>query len=244
MDKAVAIVSGGMDSAALAFMLADQYSELHMLSFDYGQRHRKELKYASGLAEILSDEDRPTAYVRHDIVNLRSITAFLEGSALTDDVDVPDGHYTEDAARITVVPNRNMIMLSVATAVAVARNCDAVYTGVHAGDHFVYPDCRPTFVHYASLAAQAGNDGFSKLGFRIEAPFIHMEKSEIAKVGERYNVPWEKTWSCYKGEAQHCGKCPTCVERQEAFYVAQVNDPTEYEDSLYWKTVTKIEGVR
>jgi 7-cyano-7-deazaguanine synthase len=241
MDKVVAIYSGGMDSSALAYMLADTVGELHLVSFDYGQRHRKELKSAAKLASLLAE--RPTgAYVRHDIVNLKSITSLLEGSALTDaTVDVPDGHYEWDTARKTVVPNRNMMMLSIATAVAVARGCNAVYTGVHAGDHFVYPDCRPGFVAACNLAAVAANDSFAVPGFHIEAPFLHMEKSEIAKVGQRYGVPWHETWSCYKGTPKHCGRCPTCVERQEAFYVAGVTDPTPYQDADYWKTVTKLD---
>jgi len=243
MDRAVAIFSGGMDSSSLVYMLKQDYGELIMLSFDYGQRHKKEITSAKKLAGYL--EENPTgAYTEHRVVNLRTITSMLKGSALTDDVDVPDGHYSEEAARITVVPNRNMIMLGVATAVAVAEEADALYTGVHAGDHFIYPDCRPEFMHHINLAAQAGNESFAKRGFRIEAPFLHMEKSEIAKVGARYGVPWEDTWSCYKGGAIHCGTCPTCVERQEAFYIAGVTDKTKYADAEYWKTVTTVPGVR
>ena len=140
MDKAVAVYSGGMDSTAMVYMLADLVGELHLVSFDYGQKHRKELKNAARIAGLLESRESG-AYIRHDIVNLRSITSLLEGSALTDDsVDVPDGHYEWDTARKTVVPNRNMMMLSVATCIAVARGCNVVYTGVHAGDHFVYPD--------------------------------------------------------------------------------------------------------
>jgi 7-cyano-7-deazaguanine synthase len=244
VDKAVVIFSGGMDSAALLFMLHNQYAEVNAISFDYGQRHRKELKAAAGLVDMLAMSTEGS-YIKHEIVNLRSIKSFLEGSGLTDaSVDISDGHYTWDTARTTVVPNRNMIMLSVATAIAVARGCNAVYTGVHAGDHFVYPDCRPEFVHYANLAAQSGNETFAVPGFRIEAPFLHMEKSEIAKVGTRYGVPWNKTWSCYKGGAKHCGRCPTCVERLEAFYIARVKDTTQYQDKEYWKEVTQVLGVR
>lgn len=243
MDSAVAIYSGGMDSTALAYMLQELYGELYLISFDYGQRHRKELTCAKAIAEGLTDKETG-AYVQHDVVNLKAVTQFLKGSSLTDDVEVPEGHYGEDNMRLTVVPNRNMMMLSVATAIAVARGSVAVYTGVHAGDHFVYPDCRPEFMHHVNAAAQAGNEGFAVRGFRIEAPFVHMEKSEIAKVGQKHGVPWEKTWSCYKGGSIHCGKCGTCVERQEAFFVAGVPDPTKYEDPNYWKFVTKIEGVK
>ena len=228
-----------MDSAALLHMVFNQFSEVHAVSFDYGQRHRKELRAAAAIVERLTDMNEG-AYIWHDIIPLKAVHPFLKGSSLTDDIEVPEGHYTEEAARSTVVPNRNMMMLSVAIALSVVDQADILYTGVHAGDHYVYPDCRPEFVHYINQAAQAGNEGFAKRGFHIEAPFLHMEKSEIAKVGERYDTPWDMTWSCYLGGAHHCGRCPTCVERAEAFWVAGVMDPTVYDDKEYWKTKSKV----
>lgn len=222
--KAVAIVSGGMDSVTLAYKLkADGVDDLHMVSFDYGQRHRKELQYAQVIAGELN--------AQHDIIDLSSITKFLTGSALTDThhVDVPEGHYADESMRLTVVPNRNAVMLSVATAIAVAEGAAFVATGVHAGDHPVYPDCRPEFVVAMSQAMQLGNAGFAAPGFTIEAPFVHISKANIVSEGDHLSVPWQMTWSCYKGGEHHCGVCGTCVERREAFSLAGVVDPTLYE---------------
>src|SRR5215831_12418655 len=123
MSSGVVIFSGGMDSTALLYSVASLYKEVHALSFNYGQRHRKELDCAADIALDLG--------VKHDIIDLTNITCFLKGSSLTDDIEVPEGNYAEDSMKLTVVPNRNMMMLSIATAVAVAEGADAVYTGVH-----------------------------------------------------------------------------------------------------------------
>src|SRR5207247_1919956 len=138
MPKAIAIVSGGLDSITLVYLLHAEGYELHLLSCDYGQRHRKELAYAERCAKRLN--------VVFDIVDLSSIGRFLKGSALTDAIPVPDGHYAAPSMAITVVPNRNAMMLSVAYAVAVAEQAQIVALGVHAVDHFIYPDRRPEFI--------------------------------------------------------------------------------------------------
>lgn len=219
--KTVAIVSGGMDSVALAYLLRDAGHDLTMLSFDYGQRHRRELEYADLAASRLG--------VPWDLVSLNTLTDLLKGSALTDPaVEVPDGHYAEQSMRSTVVPNRNMMMLAIAGAVAVAQGASSVATAVHAGDHFVYPDCRPAFVEAMTAALRLGNEGFAVDGLEVLAPFSLSSKSEIVNIGHALGVPWEMTWSCYRGEALHCGTCGTCVERREAFELAGVTDPTEY----------------
>ena len=219
--SAVAIVSGGMDSATLAYQLAQTHEpqQLHLLSFDYGQRHRKELGYASFLAHDLG--------VAYDVVDLTSAGRLLAGSALTDpDVAVPDGHYAEESMRATVVPNRNAIMLSVAYGVAVAERAEVVAVGVHAGDHFIYPDCRPAFLDAFAAMQQLATEGFWTP--RLEAPFAQLTKADIVKVGHSLGVPFASTWSCYKGGPLHCGTCGTCYERAEAFMVAGVPDPTRY----------------
>jgi len=110
-----------------------------------------------------------------------------------------------------------------------------VATGVHGGDHFIYPDCRPEFVAACSAAAQIGMVGMSENFRGIIAPFVHHDKAWIAKRGTDIGVPWEDTWSCYKGGEIHCGRCGTCVERAEAFYLAGVDDPTIYQDQSYWR---------
>lgn len=224
--KAVAIVSGGMDSVTLAHYIASQGVELELVSVDYGQRHVRELEYAEACARRLG-----APWHR---VDLSSITKLLSGSALTDpSVEVPEGHYADESMRSTVVPNRNAMLLDVATAIAVAGKATFVATAVHAGDHAVYPDCRPAFIEAYEHMARIANEGFCVDDFQVYAPFVNITKADIAVMGstlpDGYVVPWAETWSCYQGRELHCGRCGTCVERVEAFRDAGVADPTEYE---------------
>jgi 7-cyano-7-deazaguanine synthase len=273
MSKSIAVVSGGLDSTTMIYHLREEGHELHLLSFDYGQRHKKELKFASIIARNLG--------LRHDIIDLTGITHLISNSALTShgqrdvivpgmygldrkDIDVPEGHYAEDTMKLTVVPNRNMIMLSIAAGIAINEKADYVVTAVHAGDHDIYPDCRPAFIEAANRAAVIGSEGLgifsdftrffnarSNMHPFIDAPFIHWTKTDIAFRAFELNVPLHMTWSCYKGNEKHCGRCGTCVERLEAISAAQdmiraqgfaiggteYMDQTEYEDNEYWKTV-------
>jgi 7-cyano-7-deazaguanine synthase len=221
MSTGVAIVSGGMDSVTLAHYLKETTDDLVLVSFDYGQRHSVELRYAEECADRLD-----AAWL---LVELDTVGALLSGSALTDtSVDVPLGHYESESMKATVVPNRNMIMLSIATGIAVARKANFVATAVHAGDHAIYPDCRPTFIDLMNQTAQIATEGFHAPAFQIVAPFVHMTKAEICSIGDSLDVPWDRTWSCYQGKDRHCGECGTCVERKEAFALADVKDPTTY----------------
>lgn len=221
MSLTVVTVSGGLDSVTLAHILAEEGDKLVCLSFDYGQRHLKEIDYARTCATRLGAD--------HHVVDLSSVGSLLSGSALTDrDVEVPEGHYTDASMAATVVPNRNAIMLSVAVGVAVARGASAVATAVHAGDHPIYPDCRPTFVDAMERVARIGNEGFVDPEFRLLAPFLDVPKQEIVRRGAALGVPFADTWSCYVGGEMHCGRCGTCVERREAFELAGVDDPTVY----------------
>ena len=218
----IAVVSGGLDSAVLAHHLRADGWTTRLLSFDYGQRHAVELDHARRLAAGLG--------ARHDVVDLRSVGMLLGGSALTDAaVEVPDGHYSDASMRATVVANRNAIFVQVAVGVAVAEGADAVAVGIHAGDHPIYPDCRPAFVAAAEHLARVANEGFIAEGFTVLAPFLHLSKADIVRLGAELGVPFEDTWSCYRGDAVHCGRCGTCVERIEAFDLAGVPDPTKYE---------------
>jgi 7-cyano-7-deazaguanine synthase len=220
--KAVVIHSGGMDSTTLLYLLRSWGYDIVALSFDYGQRHGTELSYAVRTCMKLG--------IQHQVVDLRSVGPLLSGSALTDDsVPVPHGHYAAETMRATVVPNRNMIMLSIAIGVGVTEKARIVAIGVHAGDHAIYPDCRPVFMRQLNYAALIGNESFVANDFHLEAPFVNRSKADIAWIGDYLGVPWKDTWSCYEGGALHCGKCGTCVERIEAFQLAGVTDPTKYQ---------------
>jgi 7-cyano-7-deazaguanine synthase len=225
MRDILALASGGMDSSTLCYHLRDRLGLI--ASVDYGQRHDRELRSAKAIADRLG--------VEHVILDLRPLGALLTGSALTDDIDVPHGHYAAENMAVTVVPNRNMIMLAAAGGVAVARGLAHVATAVHAGDHHVYPDCRPEFTEAVSRCLQVATAGFGDV--TVDAPFVNMSKADIAKLGDELNVPWEETWTCYEGGSIHCGRCATCVERIEAFHLAAVDDPTPYDDRDFWRTV-------
>ena len=223
--KTLVICSGGMDSVALAYLIKKERELTRLVSFDYGQRHKNELQYAANVSKELQ--------VPHSIIDISNISQYLSGSALTDDIDVPDGHYAEENMKTTVVPNRNAIMLSIAFGVAAGEKSSAVAAAVHAGDHFIYPDCRPEFVETFRAMQNCALEGVWDVD--LYAPFVNISKADIAKIGYDLGVKFENTWSCYKGGKIHCGRCGTCVERQEAMHLAGIKDKTEYEDSNYWK---------
>lgn len=224
--KTVVLTSGGLDSTTLLYQAHRDTEVVQALSFDYGQRHVKELEYANLNCEALG--------IPWTLVDLRSLGGLLAGSALTDNIDVPEGHYAADNMALTIVPNRNSIMLNIAVGVAIGLGADEVRAAMHAGDHPVYPDCRPQFVAQLNrlITVATETDVF------VHTPFIGATKADIVYLGMQLSVPFENTWSCYKGGMIHCGKCGTCVERAEAFDLAGVFDPTAYEDPNFWKAVT------
>lgn len=215
------LLSGGLDSVTLAHLMArDHDGPLHLLSVDYGQRHRRELDFAR-----LCSEELEAAW---DVVDIRSLQPLIGGSALTDEtVEVPAGHYADETMRVTVVPNRNAVFLALAHAVAVADGAEVVACAVHAGDHPIYPDCRPAFIDAFRSMQNLATEGFGAPDM-LHAPFVGMSKTAIVSLGAELGVPFVRTWSCYLGGDVHCGRCGTCVERREAFSEAGVTDPTEY----------------
>ncbi len=223
--KTLVVCSGGLDSITLAYKVAQERELLGLVSFDYGQRHKKELQFAAKTATHFG--------VFHEIIDISGIGAKLTGSALTDDVTVPDGHYAEETMRITIVPNRNAIMLTIAYGLGASKGAQAIATAVHGGDHFIYPDCRPPFIKAFDQMQKYALAGYADI--ELYTPFLQKSKADIAAEGARLGVPFVDTWSCYKGGDIHCGRCGTCVERQEAFYDAGVEDPTVYEDTAFWQ---------
>jgi len=214
--KTILIYSGGIDSTVLLYHLRREGHGVRCLGINYGQRHLRELEAAKAICG--------RAKVEYRMADLSALKPLLGGSALTSDLEVPEGHYAEESMKQTVVPNRNMIMLSVAIGWAVSLKSDAVAYAAHAGDHPIYPDCRPEFVE--AMNAAAGLCDWRKI--RIIHPFINKTKAEIVRRGAELAVPFDMTWSCYKGGQIHCGKCGTCVERREAFELAGIADPTAY----------------
>jgi len=208
----VVIISGGLDSAVLLWSLASPQGGILALSYHYGQRHERELDAAR---ELCADRTEAHLVVALDLPRASA----LQGSG-----EIPDGHYEDESMRATVVPSRNLVMLSIASAHAVACGASAVAYAAHSGDHAIYPDCRPDFVDAADRVLRLANWE----PVRLLAPFVGMDKAAIVKLGASLGVPFERTWSCYKGGAVHCGTCGTCVERREAFKLAGVPDPTEY----------------
>jgi len=213
-------MSGGIDSSTLAYYLKDKGHEVKALTFNYGQKHDNEIDAA---AKICVEAEIPWKLV--DI----SAVKYLLDSALTNDKrKIPEGHYADKNMESTVVPNRNMIMLSIAAGYAKSIGFDYIAFAAHGGDHFIYPDCRPGFVDILTAAIRSAF-GHSDDAPKLIAPFVDFDKTDIVRMGHMLKVPFKITWSCYKGRVKHCGKCGTCVERKEAFKLAKVSDPTKYE---------------
>lgn len=215
--KSIVVHSGGLDSTVLLYQLVAQGDEVKALSIDYGQKHAKEIECARALASGLG--------IEHRVADLGSLGDLLGGSALTSpDFEVPEGHYEEENMKATVVPNRNMILLAVSAGWAISSGYDRVAYAAHSGDHAIYPDCRNEFADALDVAIQLAD--WRKV--TLYRPFVDLAKSDLVRVGVELKVPFESTWSCYKGESLHCGRCGTCVERREAFHLAEASDPTTY----------------
>lgn len=224
------LLSGGMDSTTLLrYALEDVNANAHGDEFvnalavfvNYGQRHIREYASAVAVAEHYG--------VELVVLDLRSFGESVRSALTSPSVAVPHGHYAEDNMAVTVVPNRNAVLLMAAAGIAASRGMTAVYTAVHAGDHAVYADCRPEFIAAASQASRLG------CGVDIRAPFVLTTKAGIADMGRALDVPYHLTWSCYEGGDRHCGRCGTCVERAEAFLLAGMADPTDYADPEFFK---------
>lgn len=218
--KTILIYSGGLDSTVLLGKLLADGSEVKCLSVDYGQRHRRELNAAAQITQKLG--------VEHRVADLSSLKPLLAGSSQTDDsVPVPHGHYAAENMKLTVVPNRNALMLSVAFAWAISTKADAVAYAAHAGDHAIYPDCRESFT--APFAEAMRNADWHQV--ELLRPFILYTKAEIVKVGKLNCLEdiMAMSYSCYEGGELHCALCGTCSERRSAFRDAGVPDPTKYD---------------
>ncbi|GGB82010.1 7-cyano-7-deazaguanine synthase [Marinobacterium zhoushanense] len=217
-EKVVVIYSGGMDSFTVLHRAVREGYDVYALSFNYGQRHSKELEYAKSVCEELG--------VPHQVTDITAVNGLLQGSSLTSsNIEVAEGHYAAENMKSTVVPNRNMILLSLAVGYAVSLGAGKVFYGAHSGDHTIYPDCRPEFVHAMNSVTQIAN--FEPV--EIVSPFLDDDKTGILKYGLAIGLDYAKSWTCYNGREKACGKCGSCRERLEAFEVNGCVDPLIYE---------------
>lgn len=219
--KAVILLSGGLDSSTVLYLAQADGCECYALSFDYQQRHQRELEAAKQIAKA-------AAVKQHQVVSFD--LGLWGGSALTDQgLDVPENRTVAEMADeipITYVPARNTIFLSFALAYAEALAAHRVYLGVNALDYSGYPDCRSDYIKAMQEVFQLGTkQGREGNPIEIFSPLIHLKKTEIIQLGNQLNVPWEKTWSCYQGGEKPCGVCDSCQLRWEAFAELGLNDP-------------------
>ncbi|RBW46790.1 7-cyano-7-deazaguanine synthase QueC [Psychromonas sp. B3M02] len=216
--KVVVIYSGGMDSYTVLHKAIEEGLTPFALTFDYGQRHVKEIQVASEVCQSLD--------INHKIIDITAINQLIGGSSLTDSsIEVATGDYDNNNMVNTVVPNRNMILLSLAIGYAVSIGAEQVYYGAHSGDHEIYPDCRPIFVDKMNEVAAVAN--YEKT--QIHSPYLKSDKVGILKDGLRMGLDYSKTWTCYNGREKACGQCGSCKERLEAFASNGLTDPISYE---------------
>ncbi|NHI90868.1 MAG: 7-cyano-7-deazaguanine synthase QueC [Candidatus Lokiarchaeota archaeon] len=223
--KAVCLLSGGLDSSTVCYIAKARGFQIYALSFDYGQRHIKEIESAKKIAELVGAKEHKILKINLDQIG---------GSALTDDLEVPHDRNIDEMSReipITYVPMRNTILLALAAAYAEVIEADAIFAGMNAVDYSGYPDCRPEYIKAMQETIRLG----SKLGvkgekiIKIETPIIKMSKAEIIKEGMKLGVPYQYTWSCYHGKEKACGICDSCVLRLNGFKEAGLIDPIDYE---------------
>ena len=222
-NKAVVILSGGMDSTTLLYDVISQGYEVNVLSFNYGQRHKKELDFAKMTCDKLGLEQK--------VLDLKVLGEVAPSSLTRDDWDVPEGHYEDDNMKQTVVPNRNMVMLSLATAYAIGVGANHLFYGAHAGDHAIYPDCRPEFVEAMEKVIRISDWN----PVELHTPYLNIDKGDIAIKGKELGVDYSLTWTCYSGTPEPCLKCGACQERIEAFKKANERDPLINES--IWQTL-------
>ena len=212
MSSVLVVYSGGLDSYTLLNKAMKNFDRIEAITFNYGQKHNKEIEYAKSNCVELN--------IKHEVVNL-DLENILAGSALVGDIDIPEGNYDKEKMKQTIVPNRNMIMISVAASLVIKNDIEYLWYAAHSGDHEIYPDCRPEFID--KMAAVLEICDYHKIKF--EAPFQNLSKSEIVATGLSMGLDYSKTWTCYEGKEKPCGKCSACLERALSFEANNTEDP-------------------
>ena len=230
VKRAVCLVSGGLDSCTCCFIAKKQGYEIYALTFNYGQKHGKEIESSKLIAKAVDAK-------KHIVFNL-DLSQF-GGSSLVDiKSDIPKNQKLEDIGKeipSTYVPARNTVFLSIALAYAETVDADTIFIGVTSTDYSGYPDCRPEYIDsfqkMANLATKKGVEGHP---IKIKTPLLSLSKKEIIHKGVKLGVPLDKTWSCYKGQEKACGRCDSCLLRLKGFKEAGVKDPVLYESYPSW----------
>jgi 7-cyano-7-deazaguanine synthase len=224
--KILFILSGGLDSTTALYDLQREHDVVEAVTFDYGQRHGKEITCAVQICEALN--------LPHRVIDMRNLNELLQGSSLTSpNIATPHGHYEQENMKQTIVPNRNAIFLNIAAGYAISKKIHGLGLGVHAGDHFIYPDCRPDFIEAQQKTLSLAND----VDFHLFTPFLNVNKTEIVAKGHILEVPFDRTWTCYEGGAKPCNQCGSCMERIEAFVKNSLADPLY--DPVEWQKLVK-----
>lgn len=221
--KIVLVYSGGLDSTVLLYKLLAEGHTVKALITDYDQKALHEIGCARSICKEVG--------VEHQVIDLKGLGPLLNSALTSEDQQMPLGHYSLESMKQTVVPNRNMIMLSIAAGWAISLKFDNIAYAAQAGDHQTYPDCREPFM-------QALDEVFQLADWhpvQLWRPFALKPKSTIVALGRELEVPFEKTWSCYQSVEVQCGICSSCIARREAFYLAGVEDPTLYQNSTFSK---------
>ena len=217
MKDSLIVLSGGLDSTTMLYEYRDRIALA--ISFHYGSNHNdREIAFAKLHCKRL--------HIPHMVISLPFIKEFFHSSLLEGADAIPEGNYDEANMKSTVVPFRNGIMLSIAAGMAENNKLQYIMLANHAGDHTIYPDCRPEFVRAMNDAVKAGTWN----GVQLLTPYTHLTKASIASHGKALGIDYSETWSCYKGGEHHCGVCGTCRERIEALKIAGIADKTIYEN--------------
>ena len=215
-NDAVIVISGGMDSTTMLYEFQNEIALA--VTFDYGStQNAREREFAIMHCKRLG--------IKHLIIPLDFMHQYFKSSLLGSPDDIPEGNYDDENMKSTVVPFRNGIMLAIACGIAESNGLKRVMIANHAGDHAIYPDCRPAFVEAMSAAMQNGTYDH----VAVFAPYTGLSKADIARRGAALGLDYSETYSCYKGREKHCGKCGTCRERRAALQEAGINDQTIYE---------------